>query len=219
MNREEQEQIYLEQLPLFVSIPRSGCNWFQAVMEIYFNRHRGMKHPESPSWMTGPIVDPMWAHTHDNFNLMDITVEEDRKVIFLHRNPTDTIYSLMRLQNVAPSSGTIGIFIDRWNRCYRKWTTPQGLSSRGCNNPLVISYEEAMVDNLGTMKKVSEHFGKEFDEVRAKYAFETVGDIKKTNEKNGDRPAFKNKSSGTPAYIAQRKNFQDDWSAFISERT
>lgn len=220
MTPEEQEQHYLNTLPVFVSIPRAGCNWLQAVMELYFDRHRVMKHPNTPSWMEGdPHNNPMWAHTHDNFwDTMDITIPEDQKAVFLYRDPTDTIFSLSKLIGSPLHETSVDKLCYRFNRCYNKWATPSGLLSRGCLNPLVVNYDEVKRDPHKVMKTISEYYGKGFSQPLSEYAFETVGSIKNTNDKNGDERAFKNKESGTDSYLTHKQRFREMFETYINNK-
>lgn len=204
----------LKELPLFVSFPRSGCNWLQPVMELYFNRHRMGKVPSSPSWMEGPVENPMWTHTHDPNGV----IQTDFPVVFLWRNPVDAIYSLSELMNQR-DPGTIQRFCAEYKRLYQKWVKDSGQPVSHGNGPiLVIRYEDVLSNPHEEMKRISEFFGIPFDLERSKFAFETAGTKETTNSKGG--PAnYKNPRSGTSSYEEQKIHFKAVWNAIILNST
>lgn len=209
---QELEDNWLKTLPLFVSIPRSGCNWLQAVMELYFDRHRAGKGATNPSWLESKFENPMWMHTHDNFgNKGEGAFTTNYPAIFLWRDPVDTIYSLMKLQKLPPQATHImDMKCQSFARLFKKWTKAE--------NVLVLKYDDVVKNPMEEMKRISEWHNVSFDEKRAKWAFDLVGDKKKTNEKNGSAPHFKNKESGTQAYETAREEFRSRWGPAIYSR-
>lgn len=219
---QELQDKWLATLPLFVSIPRSGCNWLQAVMELYFDRHRAGKGPQNPSWLETKFVNPMWMHTHDNFaNSGEGEIQTDKPAIFLWRSPVDVIYSLLKLHDpkiadfllklpMTPPLGTLPIIDEKCHsfaNLYKKWSSKP--------NVLVVKYEHVLEHPLREMKRISEHHDMQFDEEKAKWAFELVGNKKKTNKKNGEAPHFKNKESGTESYETSRNVFRQKLNDYI----
>lgn len=201
----------LKQLPLFVSFPRSGCNWIQPVIELYFNRHRMGKVPSSPSWMEGddPMhpENPMWTHTHDPNGL----IVTDKPAVFLYRNPVDAIYSLSELMNQR-NPASIERFCAEYKRLYDKWA--KGIPypvSHGTSEVLVINYEAIKQDPHGAMSRINDFWGvDDFDHNRSLFAFNTAGDKHTTNGKGG--PAnYKNPRSGSDAYEEGRIHFKAVW--------
>jgi hypothetical protein len=212
----EFEREYIATLPLFVSVPRSGCNWLQAVLELYFNRHRVLKHQHTPTWLEGEAVNPMWMHVHDNFNDR-LDVSTPFPAVYLYRSPVDVIYSLCKLHG---GEGTVSIEdkCRRYVRSRMKWMNPDN------GKVLPVRYELALKDTVGTIRQVHEfwkdyHDVGDFDEARAKWATDTVGDKRSVNDKNGDNLAFKNPESGTESYETDRQRFEAQWGQFILDRT
>ena len=205
---EELGQELLATLPLFVSIPRSGCNWLQAVMELYFNRHRAFKGENTPTWLESKYENPMWMHTHDNFNHENIST--NKPAIFLWRDPVDTIYSLAKLQKNENNPSAILGWCGRFARCYKKWAIDQ-------KNVLVVKYENVLEHPMQEMKRISEWHGVEFNEAQARRALEIVGDKRSVNEKNGTNKAFKNQDSHTKPYEQERERFRDVYGSMIKE--
>jgi hypothetical protein len=80
----------MEKLPLFISYPRSGSNWVNCVMELYFDRPRLRDGPVTFLKDRDKRKDYMWFHDHDIFS--DLVVGHNN-VIYLYRNPVDVIFS------------------------------------------------------------------------------------------------------------------------------
>lgn len=205
----ELEEHYIKTLPLFVSIPRAGCNWIQAVMEIYFDRHRALKGPASPTWLDTVFENPMWMHTHDNFNIASNTTT--LPAVFLWRDPVDVVYSMLQLEGAPDFDWKIENYCARFNRCYTKWTTHE--------NVLVLNYGMFVADPLGQLRRLSDWHGKPWDEDAAKKALKKAGDKKSVNAQGGEQKAFKNVLSGTAGYEDNRQAFRNKWTAFIKART
>lgn len=203
----------LRSLPLFVSIPRSGCNWIQAVMELYFNRHRAFKGSSTPTWLESKYENPMWMHTHDEFaNSTAGSVTTNKPAIFLWRDPVDTIYSLAKLQlSNVNNAVAINDWCHHFAKCHNKWTSDS-------ENVLAIKYGIVVKNPLKELRKISEWHDVPFDEAKAQWAFDVVGDKKKTNSKNGKASHFKNEASHTSEYSDARKQFRDKWEITIVDR-
>jgi hypothetical protein len=82
----------MEKYPLLISYPRSGSNWLNCVLELYFNR---------PRLRAGPITflenrnnrdDYMWFHDHDILSTLKVG---HNNIIYLYRDPVDVIFSLL----------------------------------------------------------------------------------------------------------------------------
>ena len=73
--------------PWLISFPRTGSHWLRMIMELYF---------EKPSLMRffyyKDARDFTCYHRHD----VELSIEGCRSVIYLYRNPRDTVYSLVR---------------------------------------------------------------------------------------------------------------------------
>ena len=72
--------------PYLVSFPRTGSHWLRMVMERYFGRPslvRVFYYPERNDFLT--------LHTHD----LELDVQR-RNVIYLYRDPVETVFSQMR---------------------------------------------------------------------------------------------------------------------------
>jgi len=82
----------MEDLPVFISFPRSGSNWINSAMEVYFNRPRlrrgitflGNEAANKPA---------MWFHDHDYWSNLQL---KHNNILYLYRNPDDVIFSSLK---------------------------------------------------------------------------------------------------------------------------
>jgi hypothetical protein len=86
----------MEQYPLLISYPRSGSNWLNCVLELYFNRPRLRAGPVTFLANRDQRTDYMWFHDHDIFS--DLKVGHN-DIIYLYRNPSNVIFSLLMAEH------------------------------------------------------------------------------------------------------------------------
>lgn len=86
----------METMPLLVSYPRSGSNWLNCVLELYFDRPRLRNGPVSFLENKKNRTDFMWFHDHDIFSNLKIN---HNNIIYLYRNPTNVIFSLLMAEH------------------------------------------------------------------------------------------------------------------------
>lgn len=205
---------WFHKVPVMVSYPRCGSNWLQAVMELYFNRHRAGKGPNNPSWVDKIENDdePMWTATHDQSEQMNF--DTDQPVLYLWRDPVDVLFSLFRLPNSLKFTNARQIEeqAKKYGMHYKKWT-----ERANEKEVLILRYEDVLENPHREMERISLFFEKPFDLERSKMAFETVGDKKTTNSKNGWNDKFINKQSHTEEYAKARNNFKNEWGKRIVE--
>ena len=74
------EKESIQNLPLFMSYPRTGAHWINAVMELYFDKPRL---PEvRATYMKPERRDWMWYHDHDIGPVCKLMIEHDN-VLYL----------------------------------------------------------------------------------------------------------------------------------------
>ena len=86
------ENIY--NVPLFISYPRTGAHWINAVMELYFDR------PRAPA-RRATFLDPerqdfAWFHDHDTIAFDELYLEDEKTAfgsLYLYRDPVSVVYS------------------------------------------------------------------------------------------------------------------------------
>lgn len=82
----------MEDMPVFISYPRSGSNWLNSIMELYFDRPRLRLGPTSFLKNRDSRCDYMWFHDHDITS--ELRLSHDN-ILYLHRDPCDVIFSLL----------------------------------------------------------------------------------------------------------------------------
>ena len=86
----------MENMPVLISYPRSGSNWLNSVMELYFDRPRLRLGPTSFLKGRHNRNDFMWFHDHDITS--ELTLIHDN-ILYLYRDPCDVIFSLLMAEH------------------------------------------------------------------------------------------------------------------------
>jgi len=147
------------QFPLFVSFPRTGTHWLNCVMELYFDRPRLR---QSQLTFLPNRTDWMWFSDHDGNCLI-----EHKDVLYLYRNPVDTIYSNCSVENNFTKE-----FITTYCELYRNHLIKWLLSDLKART--IISYEEMQSNPLNVLRIISEHFKVPYNATKAKDALSVV---------------------------------------------
>lgn len=186
--------------PYLVSFSRTGSHWLRMIMELYF---------EKPSLVRAfyfkDAKDFTCYHTHD----MDLELRR-QNVIYLYRNPVETVYSQLRYYNENPNDK------DRcahWTKLYARHLSKWLVHDDFTQKKTVLTYEGMKSNMAQEFAKVCAHFGQELDEGKLKRALEKVskGELKK---KTGHDQQVVNLSS---EYQMDRSSFAEQYSVQISE--
>jgi hypothetical protein len=131
--------------PFLVSFPRTGSHWLRMLMELYFERPslvRVFYYPEKK--------DYMFLHTHD----MDLDVERTH-VIYLYRDPVDTIYSQLNYRKDNPDDPAR---IEHWSDVYGqhldKWLHQETFTTK----KIILTYEEMKRDLASAFSHITDYF-------------------------------------------------------------
>jgi len=181
--------------PFLVSFPRTGSHWLRMVMELYFERPslvRVFYFPERRNYLT--------LHTHD----MDLDVTR-QDVIYLYREPVDTIYSQMSYEkddlhdpsHVRYWSGLYGRHLDKWLH-KETFTT----------HKTVIRYDRLRDTPETEFAKICSHFNQILDSHRLAKAMTGV-----TKEK------VKEKTPHDPSVISLGEDYEDSRRVFREKYT
>lgn len=140
--------IRMQKMPVLISYPRSGSNWFNSVMELYFNRPRLRISPSSFLSDIKRRKDFMWFHDHDIFSDLKLS---HNNVAYLYRNPSDVIYSLIIAEKKQINKNTIDRQIYLLYKHYKKYIF---------NSKAIIRYENLKGDEyLNEFSKFIKFFG------------------------------------------------------------
>lgn len=176
--------------PFLVSFPRTGSHWLRMVMELYFERPslvRVFYYPKRRDYLT--------LHTHD----MDLEVER-LNVIYLYREPVDTVYSQMSYEkDDLEALDRIRHWSDLYGRHLEKWLNTETFTAR----KTVIRYDRLRDTPEPEFAKICAHFGQTLDSNRLAEAMSRV-----TKEK------VKEKTPHDPSVITLGASYEDTRHAF-----
>jgi hypothetical protein len=108
----------MESVPLLISYPRSGSNWLNCVLELYFNRPRLRVGPVSYLKDSQRKSGFMWFHDHDIHS--DLVVSHS-DIVYLYRNPDDVIYSLLSCEVEEITDNLVDTQINLLKNHYEKY--------------------------------------------------------------------------------------------------
>lgn len=131
--------------PFLVSFPRTGSHWLRSMMELYFDRPMLVR-----SFFKTDRDDYLLLHTHD----MNLT-ERPENVIYLYRDPVDTIYSQLRYYQQAVYDKHLAIF---WAQQYALHLAHWMFESDFATRKTVITYEQIQGNTVDVFQRLSQHF-------------------------------------------------------------
>lgn len=138
------------EFPYLVSFPRTGSHWLRMVMELYFEKPslvRAFYYPRA--------TDFTCYHTHD----VDLELCREN-VIYLHRNPVETVYSQLHYHKEDPRDQVRRLhWISLYARHLLKWLVNEKFTHR----KTIITYEGMRSDIYAEFEKVCEHFNQRLD--------------------------------------------------------
>ncbi len=143
--------------PFLVSFPRTGSHWLRMLMELAFGRPslvRVFFYPDRRDYLA--------FHSHDIPGDQAYPVER-RNVLYLYRDPVDTVFSQLRFHGEDPADAAAA---DRWASLYgahlAKWLLEESFTRR----KTILTYE-TMRENLpAEFARVAAHLDQPFDATR-----------------------------------------------------
>nr|XP_057945756.1 sulfotransferase family 5A, member 1 [Doryrhamphus excisus] len=163
---------------LIVSYPKSGTTWMQQMVTLISNRGDPHVSQTVPNWARTPWLEhhysadllqtlsgPRIITTHLFHDMLGHALQGSKtKVIYVSRNPKDTVvsfYHFHKLANFLPDGGSFQEFLNQflegtvhfgsWFDHFKGWTSQLGAMT----NLLHVTYEEMSKDLHGAIKKVS----------------------------------------------------------------
>jgi hypothetical protein len=136
--------------PFIVSFPRTGSHWLRMIMELYFQRPsliRVFYYPERTDYLT--------LHTHDK--KLDV---ERENVIYLYRDPVDTVYSQMNYyREDLTDQARIKHWADQYGQHLDKWLYLERFTKK----KTAITYEGMKNNMVNEFAKITKHFGQQLN--------------------------------------------------------
>lgn len=158
--------------PYLISFPRTGSHWLRMLVELYYERPLLVR-----SFYFPHRTDFLLVHDHD----MDLQVDR-RSVLYLFRNPVDTIYSQLSYHREPLDSPLrIAHWAGRYALHLAKWLVDR----RGFGRFTVLRYEAMKADLSAEFARVIEHLGGTFDADRLQHVQARV-----TREEVKDRVTY-----------------------------
>ena len=147
--------------PFIVSFPRTGSHWLRMLMELYFGEPILTR-----KFFLIDSEDYMALHTHDD----DLNIAREN-VIYLWRDPVDTVYSqLVYMCEAVNNTESIERWADAYGKHLDKWIITETFTKK----KTVLKYAELVRDATSVLRKVSEHFGVVFNSEKAWAATQRV---------------------------------------------
>lgn len=158
--------------PRLVSYPRTGSHWFRVMMEKYTGQ---------PSLMRSfydPTPEKVWGfHIHNRVigehEPSEGPTKNLKKVIYLYRNPYDTIFSLLKYERIIPPlwkgapsqlmSEKVALYAKEYKAHLDRWLT----DNDDIENIIYLKYENLKSDRAADeFKKAIEFLDFEWDEAK-----------------------------------------------------
>lgn len=181
------------EFPYLVSFPRTGSHWLRMLMEIYFDRpsltllfFRTLKETDTFTCF----------HTHD----LELSVKA-RHVLYLYRNPVDTVFSQMSYHDQDLDSAEL---VEGWTELYARHVSKWVLDSPATGRRAILTYEGMRRNLAEEFPKVCAFFGEPFDAERLARA---AAEVSKDRIRERTRHDPKVISSGTD-YESRRQSFR-----------
>jgi hypothetical protein len=131
--------------PFLISFPRTGSHWLRMIMELYFKKPSLVR-----IFYFYDSKDFTCYHRHDE-NL-DI---EHENIIYLYRNPPDTIFSQINYYNNDIDDKNRIIY---WSELYGKHLSKWLITENFTTKKTVISYDKMKNNMVNEYNKVCNHF-------------------------------------------------------------
>ncbi len=181
-----------------ISFPRSGSHWLRMLMELYF---------EKPSLVRIFYYKDAERftcyHRHDE----DLSIHRSN-VIYLYRDPVDTIYSQLNYYNENMCDNErINYWAILLGKHFNKWLIQETFTRR----KTIITYEGMMKDMETEFRKVVDHFSESFDAAKLQEKVKLVTK-KEVKDKTSHDPQVMNL---TDDYSLKRNEFRERYEETI----
>lgn len=147
--------------PYLVSFSRTGSHWLRMIMELYFDKPSLVR-----AFYFKNAKDFTCYHTHD------MNLELKRKsVIYLYRNPVETVYSQLCYYNEDPDDAERRY---HWTELYARHLSKWLVHDDFTQKKTVLTYEGMRSDMSKEFAKVCHHFEQELDERKLEKVLEKI---------------------------------------------
>jgi len=187
--------------PFLVSFPRTGSHWLRMVMELYFERPSLVR-----AFYFADRDDYLACHTHD----MDLACER-RRVIYLYRDPVDTVFSQVVYEKQSPTDEqAVTHWADRYAAHLAKWLVDE----RFTTEKTTLRYEQLRADLPGAFERITRFFGESLDRDRLERAAQRVTKDEVKRKTSHDEQVVQLKRD----YEAERTRFRERFGPAVRRR-
>jgi hypothetical protein len=136
-----------------VGFPRSGNHYVSVCLEKYTDNRSPISNYRG---LAGRSLTVYRIHAGEFRGTHDLKMDARfRKVVFLYRNPVDTLYSYCRYEGIRPNMERIRQEADFWARHTMKWMFTEGHSRR----KVILCYERLLADFCREFGRLLDFFG------------------------------------------------------------
>lgn len=195
-----------------ISFPRSGCHWLMRVIELCTDRPRMSVQGQPLSWYNSK-GSPWGLHYHDyefanhtgDIKLIEDNLKPEKlsNVIYLYRNPVDTLYSLFEFLDCPQTTENIRMAAQSYYQHKEKWLNGADF----IENFLTIRYEDLLDHGCETMEIVLDFLEEDYCRVVAEDAFNNV--------KHKTTALKRARNFGNLVYERHRLDFREKFSDII----
>lgn len=144
-----------------ISFPRTGSHWLRMLIELYFERPLLTR-----TFFFSERRDFLLLHSHD----MDLQVRR-RNVIYLFRDPVDTVYSQLKYhEDVTRDKLAIIHWSNRYACHLVHWLEDEEFTVK----KTIVQYEKLKSEPYTEFSKITKHFNKDIDIERLERCLSTV---------------------------------------------
>ena len=150
-----------DSFPRLISYPRTGSHWLRIMLEEYLEMPCGPQaffYPDSPPWA---------LHVHDRFvgqeAYQEGPVTNLKKVVYLHRDPIDTIFSQLKYEGFSePTDREVDKLTEEYSLHIDRWLH----NNEDISELFEITYEEMKLDTAASLRGILLFLGYAIDEDR-----------------------------------------------------
>lgn len=147
--------------PFLVSFPRTGSHWLRILLEVYSERPTLVR-----SFLKHQNIDFLLSHSHDeNLDL------KRKKVIYLYRNPVDTVFSQLWYYHQDVKDKNL---VEFWTRQYAHHIIHWRFHESYAQQKLILQYENLLNKPLDEFEKLCYFLEISFDKKRFEECFSKV---------------------------------------------
>jgi len=190
------------EFPFLVSFPRTGSHWLRLLMELYFEKPALVR-----AFYYKDAMDFTCYHHHDE----NLELSGRKNVIYLYRNPVDTVYSQMCYYNQKIDDEAR---IQEWSNLYGRHLKKWLVDEKSLVKKTILTYEGLNSDLHNEFSKLLAHFGETLDQERLDDVARQVSKSSLKKKTMHDKQVV----NTSEAYSEQRGEFRLKYATLIFSR-